>query len=292
MKAITEAALQAPADGGFKGAMRAEWDAAAQGWNEWGPAIATWLRTSTDAMLEAAAIGPGARVLDVAAGAGDQTLDIARRVGPAGSVLATDLSAGILAFAAENARRAGLANVTTRVADGESLPPDTTGFDAAFCRLGLMFFPQPLRGLHGMYRALRPGGRAAVLVFGGPQANPCIVALVATALKHAGLPPRDPWQPGGLLSLGKPGLTDALFAEAGFRDVGTRVLAAPFRLASVDDYLGFIRASAGPILQIVNRLEPAARDAAWAEIAERLHAFDTTDGWEGPNELLLTVGHR
>jgi SAM-dependent methyltransferase len=292
MTAINRATTPAPAEDAFKGAMRAEWDAAANGWNDWGPAIAAWLRESTDAMLDVAAIGPGARVIDVAAGAGDQTLDIARRVGPAGSVLATDLSAGILAFAAGNARRAGLANVTTRVADGESLPADAIGFDAALCRLGLMFFPQPLQGLRGMHRALRPGGRAAVLVFGGPQANPCIVALVATALKHAGLPPRDPWQPGGLLSLGKPGLTDALFAEAGFTEVETRVLAAPFRLASVDDYLGFIRASASPILQIVNRLEPAARDAAWAEIAERLHAFDTADGWEGPNELLLTAGRR
>jgi SAM-dependent methyltransferase len=281
-----------PAADKFKTGMRAEWNAAAAGWNEWGPAISAWLRDATDAMLDAADIGPGARVLDIAAGAGDQTLDVARRVGPAGSVLATDLSEDILAFAAENARRVGFTNVATQVADGENLPSGTVGFDAALCRLGLMFFPQPLQGLREMHRALRPGGRAAVLVFGGPQANPCIVALVATALKHAGLPPRDPWQAGGLLSLGKPGLAEALFAEAGFSQVQTRVLAAPFRLSSVDEYLGFIRASAGPILQIVNRLEPAAREVAWAEIVERLHAYDTADGWEGPNELLLTSGCR
>jgi hypothetical protein len=143
-----------------------------------------------------------------------------------------------------------------------------------------------------MFRALKLGGRACTMVFSTPDKNPCVAILVSTALKHARLPPRDPYQPGGLLSLGKPGLTDELFRRAGFSHVATTKIMAPFRLPSVKDYLDFIRTSAGPVLQILSQLTGAAREAAWAEIEDRLSAFNTSTGWKGPNELLLTVGRR
>jgi len=278
--------------GQFKAAMKAEWDTHAHGWNDAGTTIRPWLREATDAMIAMANIRAGSRVLDVAAGAGDQTLDIARRVGPGGSVLATDLSAAILAFASENARRAGHRNVETLTADGENLGVADASFDASVCRLGLMFFPDPGRGLRGIARALKPGAMACTVVFSSPDRNPCVAILMATALKHAGLPPRDPFQPGGLLSLGKPGLIEHLFHEAGFTRVATTKLSAPFRLPSVRDYLAFIRTSASPVLQILGRLDNRAQAAAWADIEDKLGAFSTPAGWEGPNELLLTAGQR
>ena len=63
----------------FKAALRDQWDKSAAGWNAHAPQIRAWLATATEAMLDRAGIGPGVRVLDVAAGSGDQTLDIARR---------------------------------------------------------------------------------------------------------------------------------------------------------------------------------------------------------------------
>jgi SAM-dependent methyltransferase len=276
----------------FKAATRAQWNETGSGWNDWTDQIRAWLAGSTGSMLDMAGVAPGGRVLDVAAGAGDQTLDIARRVGASGSVLATDLSPAIIDLARLNARDAGFENVETRAVDGEDLQVADASFDAAVCRLGLMFFPDPLKGLRDMYAALKPGGRACAMVFSAPDKNPCIAILVSTALKHAGLPPRDPFQPGGLLSLGKPGLIDDLFRKAGFSAVATTKVAAPFRLPAASDYLDFIRTSAGPILQIMSRLDEAARNAAWAEIETKLKAFDTAGGWEGPNELLLTVGKR
>ena len=236
----------------FKAATRELWDKHAKGWNAHSAQIRDWLRESTDAMLAMAEVGPGARVLDVAAGAGDQTLDIAQRVGAAGAVLATDLSPADPGIRkGQGARRAGYGNVETAAADGENLDVGESVFDAAVCRLGLMFFPDPGKGLREMYRALKPGGRACTMVFSTPDKNPCVSILVSTAFKHAGLPPRDPYQPGGLLSLGKPGLVDELFQQAGFSRVATTKLAAPFRLPSVKDYLDFIRNSASPILQIL-----------------------------------------
>jgi ubiquinone/menaquinone biosynthesis C-methylase UbiE len=276
----------------FKRATAAQWDHAAAGWDLHTPQIRAWLRNATDAMLGMAGIGPGMHVLDVAAGAGDQTLDVAARVGPSGTVTAVDLSTAILALAEETARRAGHAHVRTMQADAEELPIEDACFDAAVCRLGLMFLPDPARGLQEIRRVLKPGAGLCVMVFSRPERNPCITTLMGTALRHAGLPPRDPYQPGGLLSLGKPGLLETLFRSAGFRDVATATMDAPFRLPGTADYLSFVKSSASPVQQILGRLDPAAAAAAWEDIAGRLKVFETTTGWEGPNELLLAAGRR
>ena len=97
------------------------WDSAAAGWDAHTPLLAAWLQAATIDLLDAAAITPGARVLDIAAGAGDQTLDIARRVGAGGQVLATDISPAILALARAKFQRAGLGWVQTRVVDAQAL---------------------------------------------------------------------------------------------------------------------------------------------------------------------------
>src|SRR5918997_2234418 len=105
----------------YKETTREQWQTAAEPWYRWGPTLEEWLGQATQTMLDMAGVGPGSRVLDVAAGAGGQTIAAARRVGPDGYVLATDISSNILEFTAESIRQAGLSNVQTRVMDGESL---------------------------------------------------------------------------------------------------------------------------------------------------------------------------
>ncbi len=269
-----------------------QWDAAAAGWHRHAAIIRDWLRQPTRAMLDMAGIADGQSVLDVAAGAGDQTLDLARRVGPEGRVLATDISPEILTFAAATAKAAGHHNVTTHVADAAALGLPDTRFDAAICRLGLMFLPDPFAGLTEVRRTLKPGARFAAMVFAAPDQNPCLRILMATALRHAGAAPRDPFQPGGLTSLGRPGHLHDLFKVAGFGSVTTSTMAVPFRLPRTADYLMFIRDAASPVLHILSNLTPAARAAALADMETQLDAFQTADGWVGPNTLLLTVGTR
>ncbi len=263
------------------------WDQGAQGWNAHAAIIRAWLAEATDAMLSAARIEPGQRVLDIAAGAGDQTLDIAHRVGPAGRVLATDISAPFLSLADANARAAGLRHVTTQLADAQALGLAGAGFDAAVCRLGLMFCPAPLAALNEARAALRPGGRFSALVFSQPQGNPCLGIVLSTALRHAGLPARPPGTPGTLMSLGEPGLLARLLHSAGFTDIDMRVIAVPFRLPTSRDYVEFVRTSGMPVMALLAPLPPAAQRAAWDDMSEQLKAFDTPSGWVGPNELLL-----
>lgn len=276
----------------FKRAALAQWEHAAPGWNDHAEQIRAWLRPATDAMLSMAGVRSGACVLDVAAGAGEQTLDIAQRVGQSGAVLAVDFSPRILSYAKANAAHAGYTNVQTLVGDAEQLELPAASFDAAVCRLGLMLLQDPLQALRAMHSSLKPGAGACVMVFSVPQANPCVTELIGIALEHAGLPPRDPFQPGSLFSLAKPGVLDELFRTAGFCDVATTKLQAPFRLPSAHAYLDFVRTSASPVQQILACLDPRSRHAAWVAMEERLKKFETTAGWEGPNELLLTAARR
>lgn len=280
------------ADATLKAATRTGWDTAAAGWHRHGAIIRDWLRAPTHAMLDMAGVASGQSVLDIAAGAGDQTLNIADLVGPTGRVTATDISPAILAFAATAAATAGHRNVTTHIADAEALALPEMTFDAAICRLGLMFLPHPLAGLTEIRHTMKPGARFCAMVFAAPDQNPCLRILMATALRHAGQPPRDPFQPGGLSSLGRPGHLDALFREAGFHHVTTTTMQAPFHLPATADYLTFIQDAAGPILQILAPLSSEARAAAWADITTQLDQFQTDQGWTGPNTLLLTVGTR
>lgn len=271
-------------------AMRTTWDAAAAGWDNHSTLIRTWLSAPTAAMLDAAGIQLGHHVLDVAAGAGDQTIDIARRIGPRGHVVAIDLSPQLVARAKSNLERDGCKTADVRVGNGEALGLNAT-FDAAVCRLGLMFYANPLVGLIELRRALKPGARAAVLVFSGPAQNPLIVEQLAIAARHAGIAPPDPCQSGGLLSLGDPLQLTALFAHAGFADIACRAIAAPMTLPSVSEYIDFLRTAAGPVVQMASRLADPQRAALWSNLERAFERYQTSDGWCGPNELILVSGH-
>jgi SAM-dependent methyltransferase len=271
---------------------RRQWEAAAAGWDARSPMLRTWLAGPTRTLFDVAGVAEGQSVLDVAAGAGDQTLMLAERLGAKGLILATDLSSALIECLKRHAEEAGLGNVEAKVADAQDSLGESSAFDAAVCRLGLMLMPEPSRCLSSVHSALKPGGRFAAMVFAEPDANPCIRILTSTALRHAGLPPRDPFVPGGLLSLGSPGHLDRLFEKAGFREVSTFRIEAPFRLQSVDDYIAFLRSAAAPAIALLSKLEREAREAAWQDIREQLTRFSGPEGWSGPNTLLVTAGRR
>jgi SAM-dependent methyltransferase len=274
-------------------ALRQQWEAAAGGWDAHSPMLRAWLAGPTRTLFDAAGVAEGQSALDVAAGAGDQTLMLAERVGTKGHILATDLSPSLIESLKRHAQDAGLATVEARVADAQDPLDEADAFDAAVCRLGLMLMPEPSRCLSSVHTTLKPGGRFAALVFAEPDANPCIRILMSTALRHAGLPPRDPFASGGLFSLGRPGHLDRLFEEAGFREVSTFRIDAPFRLPSVDGYMVFLRSAAAPVIAVLSKLESEAREAAWRDIREQLLSeFARPDGWIGPNTLLVTAGRK
>ena len=273
----------------YKDTTRAQWQDAAGAWHGWGPTLEDWLGDATNLMLDTAGISTGSSVLDVAAGAGGQSLAAARRVGPTGTVLATDISPAILGYAAAAATAAGLSNLQTRELDGERLDVDAAAFDAVISRLGLIYFPDRVRALAGQYRALRPGGRISAIVYSTADRNEFFSIPVSIIRRRAQLPPPARGQPGPF-SLGGPGVLEDTFREAGFRDVGSQTVLAPLRMASAADCVRFERESFGALHQMLAGLAPQEREEAWQEIGTELARFEKADGFEGPCEVIVAWG--
>ena len=273
----------------YKDTTRAQWQDAAGAWHGWGATLEDWLGDATNLMLDTAGITTGSSVLDVAAGAGGQSLAAARRVGPTGTVLATDISPAILDYAAAAATAAGLSNLQTRELDGERLDVDAAAYDAVISRLGLIYFPDRARALAGQYRALRPGGRISAIVYSTADRNEFFSIPVSIIRRRAQLPPPAPGQPGPF-SLGGPGVLEDTFREAGFRDVGSQTVLAPLRMACAADCVRFERESFGALHQMLAGLAPKEREEAWQEIGTELARFEKADGFEGPCELIVAWG--
>lgn len=273
----------------YKKTTRDQWQTAAEAWNRWEPLIDQWLGVATEAMLDLAGIHTGSRVLDVAAGAGGQTLATARRVGPSGYVLATDISANILDFAANNVRAANLTNVETRVLDGENLDVELETFDAVISRVGLIYFPDQQKALSDMRRALKPGGRVAAIVYTTGENNKFFSLPVTIIRRRAQLPPPLPGQPGPF-SLGTPGVLEEAYRQAGFHDIQTRIISAPLKLSSADECVRFERESFGALHQMLASISDSEQASVWEEIASDLRQFETSDGFVGPCEMLIATG--
>jgi ubiquinone/menaquinone biosynthesis C-methylase UbiE len=273
----------------YKETAREQWQAAAAAWHRWGPTIGQWLGPATELMLDMADIRAGSRVLDVAAGAGEQTIVTARRIGPTGHIIATDISANLLEFAAEAARQAGLATIETRVMDGENLDLEPDSFDAVISRVGLIYFPDRHKALSGMRRALKPGGKLATIVYSTPERNQFFSLPLAIIRRRAQLPDPSPGQPGPF-SLGSAGVLEAAYTRAGFHDVQIRIIDAPLRLFSTAEYIRFAQESWGALHQMLAGLTEAERQATWQEIEQALGTFENPSGFEGPCELIIGAG--
>jgi SAM-dependent methyltransferase len=274
----------------YKETTREQWQEAAKAWHRWGPTLEEWLGQATEIMLDMVGIGLGSRVLDVAAGAGGQTIAAARRVGPDGYVLATDISSNILEFTANSAHQAGLSNVETCVMDGESLEELEEGsFDAVISRVGLIYFPNQQKALAGMRRALKPGGKIAAVVYSTPENNKFFSVPISIIRRRAQLPPPLPGQPGPF-SLGNPRVLEEVFESAGLTEVHSQVLSAPLHLPSAAECVRFERESFGALHQMLSGLDDTQREAAWAEIEQELRKFEGPDGFQGPCELVVGSG--
>jgi ubiquinone/menaquinone biosynthesis C-methylase UbiE len=274
----------------YKETTREQWQTAAEPWHRWGPTLEEWLGQATEVMLDMAQVGPGARVLDVAAGAGEQSIAAAKRVGSTGYVLATDISPNILEFASAAAQEEGLTNIETRVMDGEELEVlEEESFDAVISRVGLIYFPDQQRALTGMLRALKPDGRIAAVVYSTPENNKFFSIPVSIIRRRAQLPPPLPGQPGPF-SLGGEGVLEEAYRRAGFREVWTEIVPSPLRLSSAEECVRFERESFGALHQMLSGLPESERGAVWEEIEEELRQFEGADGFEGPCEMVVGAG--
>jgi ubiquinone/menaquinone biosynthesis C-methylase UbiE len=215
-------------------------------------------------LLRAAHLEPGQRVLDVATGTGIAAEAALAVVGPGGHVTAADISPAMVDRARQ--RLAGSPNTSVVVSDGRSLSFHQGTFDAVLCSLGLMFFPDPARGLSEFHRVLRPGGRAAVSVSTTPERSyngriNVIIARYVPSLAEAAA---------RTFSLGDDVRLRSLFEGAGFRDIEITTEAHRFVLPSFEAYFAPFEQGGASSGQAYVALPEAERRAVREEVRRNL----------------------
>jgi len=244
---------------------------------------------ATQAMLEALRLQPGFRVLDLAAGTGDTSILVARRVGPEGSVLAVDISAAMLQQAESAAKDEGLTTISTLVSDIEALELPPHSFDAALSRFGLMFLTDPAEGLRRIKRALKPGARLAALVWASEDRNPFISIGLSAARSVNRLPPEgSPMR--RALSLGGPGMFEQTLRVAGFVNVEVKPAPIPREFESIDKALESIKSNSAMVRELLGDLDDSGQQRVLDDMRRSLSQF-VTDGGRCvvPGEALLGV---
>lgn len=211
-------------------------------------------------LLSAADVSAGYRVLDVATGTGLAAEAALALVGPTGHITATDISPQMVERARERLKAAP--NATVQIEDGQALGLPDGRYDAVVCSLGLMFFPDPARGLGEFRRVLREGRRAAVSVNTVPERSyntrihPIIARYVPSLAADAAR----------LFSLGNEQKLGALFAAAGFRDVKITTEKHYFGVGSFDEYFDHVERGWGSAGQVFVSLPPETRSAVREEV--------------------------
>lgn len=261
---------------------------AASGWQRGAAARGRALAPVNELMLDLARVTVGSRVLDLGAGTGDQTVLAAQRVGPGGTVLATDISTSMLDLAREAARAADLDNVETRVMDAQRLELESGSFDAAIARFSLQFIPDVQRALAEVRRVLKHGSRFAAVVFSATEMNPFRAAPQAIASRLAGRPFPEPGP--GQWALNDPTTLGDAFEQAGFREVDVRPVPFVYRFPSLADALRNLEEAQPLLVKLLDELNEDDRATAWAEINQTLQPFVGTDGFAAPSEALIAVG--
>jgi SAM-dependent methyltransferase len=279
----------------FRERLRQEWtgEKTVAAWRKWHAQIAAFTRGATEAILEAAHLSPGMRVLDLACGVGDPALSIAQQVAPSGRVTATDLGPGMMSLAEELARKKGLTNIEFRQANAESLPFADACYDVISCRFGIMFFPDLPKALHECLRVLKPGGRAAFVAW-GKLAQPFFTTTAGILLKHlpAPPPPPDPDAP-SLFMFGERGRLRRSLETAGFSNVHEedRIIAGRWS-TSVEEYWEQFTEVAAPFRPLLEQLTPEKKTEAKAESLAALNKFWSSKELNIPLEIVIGTGTR
>jgi len=265
----------------FRDAQHQQWDKASAGWKKHSDFIDESVSQISDRLVELASVSAGSRVLDIAAGYGEPSLTAARVVGPNGKVVATDISAEMLAYGRERAAAAGLDNIEFVQSDAVSLDFPAGSFDAALSRWGIIFDPDGEGAAARARSFLAPGCRMAIASWGPPERVPMLSIAMGTVIQRLGVAPPPPGTPGPL-SRPTPEAIGGLLEGGGFSDVEVEEAEVSMTYESGDQYTMFVREIAPPVTALMADQPQEVQDETWAAITA---AADERAGADGSIEL-------
>jgi SAM-dependent methyltransferase len=224
--------------------------------------------------LAALAPRPGESVLDIGCGGGETALELARAVGPRGTVVGVDLSAAVLAFAQRAA--GGCEHVRFIQADAQVFPFEPASFDAAFSRFGVMFFADPVAAFANIRRSLRPNGRLAFVCWRALEENPLDMLPLSAASPHLPPQPTHDRQAPGPFAFASADRVRGILEAARFSEI--EMAAHDQRVGSGDlDTMLTVCSRVGALGKIL-RENPELRAAALPAVRAALAAHDGPDG--------------
>jgi enediyne biosynthesis protein CalE5 len=274
----------------FRDKQRDQWNNAAIGWNEWSGLIDRSAGEVSERLVQMAGVKEGDRVLDVAAGYGEPALTAARKVGPDGIVVATDISAEMLEFGRKRAAENGVENIEFMQSDAFSLDFPAESFDAAVSRWGIIFDPDGEGAAAKVHGFLKQGSSFAISSWGPPERVPFIGVAMKTAMEKLDVPPPPPGTPGPL-SRPTPEAIAGLLEGGGFSDVDVEELEVTFPLESAEDYTAYTKAIVAPLVAMVSAHPEEVQRETWQAITDAAAERADADGrLEMPNQVFVATG--
>jgi len=264
------------------------WNAIAPTWERQRGHIEELAAPVRDWMVSELAPRAGDTVLELAAGAGDTGFEAARIVGADGRLICSDFSPAMVDAARRRGRELGLDNVDYRVVDAERIDLDDDSVDAVLCRYGYMLMADRVAALSETRRVLRHGGRLVLTVWGPPDRNPFFSLVAMNLIRRGHMAPPDPDGP-GIFSMADKARTAALLGAAGFDEVRIEEVPGRFAFDDVDEYLGFVADTAGPLAAALRGLPDEQRTAIKAGLEEACAPFATDGGYALPVVTLAAV---
>ncbi len=266
------------------------WDSVAGSWGKNADVVDARAPELVRRMLETTQLAAGDRVLELACGPGGLGLAAARLAAP-GEVVVSDVAPQMVEVARERARTAGSTNVTFKVLDIEAIDEPDASFDVALCREGLMFAVDPARGAAEILRVLRPGGRAAIVVWGPRAENPWLGLPLDAVSAQIGRPVPSPGVPGPF-SLDDAERFRTALTAGGFSDVSVERFSVPMLAPSFDAWWDRTTALAGPLARVVAAFPEDARVAVRDHARAAAQAYSDGDGVRFPGVALLASCRR
>jgi enediyne biosynthesis protein CalE5 len=283
-----EAKAMDPAE--FRQGQRDQWDTAATGWRKWSELIDSVASAISERLVELAEVRPGSRVIDVAAGYGEPALSAAKVAGPDGKVVATDISAEMLAYGRERAEAAELENIEFVEADASALDFPEDSFDAALSRFGIIFEPDGEGAAARVRGFLKPGAKIAISSWGPPDRTPFLGIPMRTAMQALDVPPPPPGTPGPL-SRPTPEAIGGLLGGGGFSDVKVEEAEVVMPFESPETFTTFIKEIAPPITAMIEPHPEDVQKQTWDAITEAAREVAAGDGTVIlTNQVLMATG--
>jgi len=279
----------------FKASQRQSWDSVAKGWQKWWKTFESGAQRVSDRLVELAEIKPGQRVLDLATGIGEPAITAAKIVGN-GHVLATDISAQMLAIAEERAKSLGLQDkMEFREIDAENLDSlPNQNFDAVLSRWGLMFLPNLHVALTNIQRLLVSRGKLAAAVWSEPPKVPMINMSISTVREQLQAPLVGQGIPGPFSLADVDALKKSLLKE-GFIDIQSERIMVTFEFDSAEDYTKFNQDIVAPIRVMLANETDERKEEIWRAVtdqAKRLYADHDNGHVKFINEAICIVGRK